>query len=95
MEARFAEIILSVAINGEQQRGDGGAVLFDAERGTAKYLLLDEFSPALFRDSLREMLEMDERRHFFVVSEKDRQLHVNKMPRPLLAEGPPRDAAEP
>ena len=44
-----------------------------------------EFPDEAFRGSLETILEEDEARHFFVVEERDRQLHVLAYPRAHVA----------
>lgn len=70
---------LQVAREGEKYRGSGGAVLFSADSKDAAYLLVDEFQPKDFADSLRDSLTEDGSEYFFVVVKHEQQLHVTKV----------------
>lgn len=78
METTLSNLV-AVALRGEQSRGGGGAVLYNAETRAASYLFPSEFKVEAFREKLQEMIDDDGGEHFFVVVESDKQLHVSKM----------------
>jgi len=75
------EYILKVALNGEQARGDNGAVLVDTETQDVVYLLTHEFKPSNFSEQLEELLSEDGRANIFVVHKTKDSFHVSKIPR--------------
>ena len=76
--------VFRAILQGVHTRGDGG-VLFVKGDGCA-YRFPHEFTDAGFRGSLEGILEEDEGAHFFVVEERDGQLHVLAYPRAHVAD---------
>lgn len=70
---------LQVALQGEHERGDGGVVFVEDEH--IGYVLLHDVQPDAFRERLAEMVEEDERAHYFVVHKDGLNMHVAKIPR--------------
>ena len=78
--------IATTAIKGENTRGSGGAVLFDAVDDIITYLLVDEFSPIEFASQLSEMITEDENEHVFIVNFENKEgYHVWKIAKSSLA----------
>jgi hypothetical protein len=71
--------VFKALLNGVHARGEGG-VLY-VRGGECAYRFAHEFADAGFRGSLETVLEEDARRHFFVVEERDGQLHVLAYPK--------------
>lgn len=71
--------VFKALLNGSLQRGEGG-VLYVKDGGCA-YQFPPEFPSAEFRGALETVLEHDEGKNFFVVEEKDHQLHVLAYPK--------------
>jgi hypothetical protein len=60
-------------LNGVQQRGDGGVFFVRGEEGA--YMFAREFTNAEFAEALQTLID-DTPGCFFVVEERDAQLHV-------------------
>ena len=75
--------VFRAILQGVHARGEGG-VLYVKDDGCA-YRFPREFPDEAFRGSLEGILEEDEGLHFFVVEERDRQLHVLAYPRAHVA----------
>ena len=66
-------------LNGIHDRGEGGVLFVKGEE--CAYRFTSEFTNAEFRCALKDILDKDEGLHFFVVEERDRQLHVLAYPK--------------
>ena len=66
--------VFKALLNGVHQRGDGGVLYVKGDE--CAYRFPGEFSNATFRGSLEEALTENGASHFFVVEEKDAQLHL-------------------
>ena len=66
-------------LNGIHERGEGGILFVKGEY--CEYRFVSEFPNANFRCSLRDVLDKDGGFHFFVVEERDKQLHVLAYPK--------------
>lgn len=75
--------VFRAILQGVHTRGEGG-VLYVKGDGCA-YRFPREFPDDAFRGSLETILEDDEGAHFFVVEERDGQLHVLAYPRAHVA----------
>ena len=71
--------VFKAILNGVHVRGDGGVLYVRGDE--CAYRFPREFPDAGFRGSLDTILEEDERKHFFVVEERDGQLHVLAYPK--------------
>ena len=71
--------VFKAIVNGVNERGEGG-VLFVKGDGCA-YRFVSEFANDEFRGALTTVVENDENQHFFVVEERDKQLHVLAYPK--------------
>lgn len=71
--------VFKAIVNGVNERGEGG-VLFVKGNGCA-YRFASEFTNNEFRGALTTVVENDENQHFFVVEERDKQLHVLAYPK--------------
>lgn len=71
--------VFKAIVNGVNERGKGG-VLFVKGDGCA-YRFASEFTNDEFRGALTTVIENDEDRHFFVVEERDKHLHVLAYPK--------------
>ena len=78
-ESKRLHGVFKAIINGVNERGEGG-VLFVKGDGCA-YRFVSEFKNDEFRGALTTVIENDEDRHFFVVEERDKQLHVLAYPK--------------
>lgn len=66
-------------LNGISERGEGGVLYVKGDE--CAYRFASEFVNTQFRGSLERILEEDAGFHFFVVEEKDNQLHVLAYPK--------------
>lgn len=73
--------LIRIALEGEQARGDNGAVLIDEESSDFLYLLSHEFKPDEFTEKLNELLSEDNREHIFIVHKSKDAMHISKIKR--------------
>ena len=78
--SEFQQKILSVAMKGEKERGDHGAVLYNVDTRSLAYLLSHEFKVDDFREALEESLT-DNPSSYHVVMEENQQLHMYLLPK--------------
>lgn len=81
MDQDTVNTILQVALQGEQARGDNGAVLVDTDEKTIVYLLTHEFKPEQFSSKLEDMLSEDGKQYFYIVHKTSDTMHVSKLPK--------------
>ena len=77
--ARSLHGVFKALLNGVHARGDGGVLYVRGDE--CAYRFTREFTDAAFRGTLETVLEDDARKHFFVVEERDGQLHVLAYPK--------------
>lgn len=77
MDASKLHGIFKALLNGRHERGSGGALYVKDE--LCAYRFPQEF-PESFRGALSDLIEEDGGEHFFVVEEREKQLHVVKYP---------------
>ena len=76
--------IFKAILNGVHTRGEGGVLYVKGEE--CAYHFPREFGSEDFRGSLETVLEDGGREHFYVVEEKDGQLHVLAYPKQRVLE---------
>ena len=79
-------------LNGIHERGEGGVLFVKGEE--CAYRFASEFTNAEFRCTLRDILDKDQGLHFFVVEERDKQLHVLAYPKTRVWSHCTRDPSE-
>ena len=79
MDQEETKSCIRIFLNGEMERGNGGAVLYNADTKKAAYLLRHEFTPPNFVETLDEIME-ENPHNLFIVIEENKQLHINKIP---------------
>lgn len=77
--------VFKALLNGVHERGNGGVLYVRGDE--CAYRFPHEFRDATFRSSLASIVEDDEQRHFFVVEERDGQLHVLAYPKERVCAG--------
>jgi hypothetical protein len=71
--------VFKAILNGLHERGEGGVLYVKGDE--CAYRFSSEFTNVQFRGALDKVIEDDEGVHFFVVEERDKQLHVLAYPK--------------
>lgn len=75
----FAQRVLSVALTGERNRGNGGIVLCNRSTDKIAYILVHEIESEELRETVGDLLTEEGLRYFFILEEKDRKIHIWKV----------------
>lgn len=79
MSANNLHGVFKGILNGIHEKGEGGVLFVKGEE--CAYRFASEFTNCEFRCTLKDILEKDGGLHFFVVEERDKQLHVLAYPK--------------
>ena len=71
--------VFKAILNGLHQRGEGGVLYVKGDE--CAYRFVHEFVNLEFRGALETVVDADAGNHFFVVEERDKQLHVLAYPK--------------
>lgn len=80
--------IMMAGLVGERERGSGGVVFANKEKGIVKYILLQEIESEELRARFEDELTEDGNYHLFIMEEIERVMHIWKLPRDKLANLP-------